>query len=369
MTELELLAWAARPAFVSAGELERILSGPLDWKAVMAHAGNHRMTGLLYRKLSGAREALVPPSVRQTLKEAGYRDAAHSGRLGYWAEKIAGTLSGSGIRVAAVKGLAMAEGYYGGSAGIRPMGDVDLVVDEAALGRTASLLEPLGLQRVPGIQEGWVSLGSGPVELHYPEDHVYWDLKGLLDRARPFGKPYLLPSAEDMLIFSGLHAVLHEPELKLIWLADLAAITAERSRPLDWDRVLDLMKGHPAAPALRRVLAAAHESCGADVPGRVLDRLRSRGLRGRAIAWAMERRRHPSFEFVMTHLLCRHPSSSWEGLFQRLWPTGPRVARRLDSPGESVAAWRLKHCVHVLGRLAAVAGHAVSGLFRASAGS
>jgi hypothetical protein len=264
-------------------------------------------------------------------------------------------LGKAGFKTAALKGLAMIESCYRGDASLRALTDADLLAEEAAQGRAREILVPLGFVPQVGRQEFYQCPDGTLLEIHYQGDYAFWDMRALLQRARPCGRPYLLPSPEDMLIFAGLHTVLHKLELKLVWLSDAEVLAHEG---VDWDKLLSLMEGHPGRPALRRFLLAAKEECGAAVPARVLESLREEGWRARAVDWLLARPPHSWLEPFAAHFLGRHPSVPLSNLFEILWPTGPRLACRVE-PGRSVVLWRLSRPFYVLWRVRGMLGFAL----------
>ncbi|MBI5243715.1 MAG: nucleotidyltransferase family protein [Elusimicrobia bacterium] len=316
-----------------------------------------------------------PPAARKSLAAAFHASAVDGARLCHWAEAAALALARRGFRVAAVKGVAAVGTCYRGEAGLRPMADADILSEDRAQDCARELLAPLGLAPAGGRQEVYTCPGGGLLEIHYQGDYPFWDTGALLRRAVPCGKSYLVPAPEEMLIFSGLHAVLHKMELRPISLADAAAVTLDKDRPLDWDKLLELMKGHPASPGLARYLRAAKDLCGAEVPERVLKGLSGdgralgsavpgarrcsfrggNGWRARAIDWLLAHPAHPWFEPIATHFLGRHPAVPLKGLWEILWPTGPRLRRRVE-PGHGGLLWRLGRPFYLAWRVLGLAG-------------
>ncbi|HAH07120.1 MAG TPA: hypothetical protein DCM05_11475 [Elusimicrobia bacterium] len=312
-----------------------------DWDEVLAEAGREGVPCLLERRLSRVPEGLVPPAVLKTLKGAVYHNVANGARLGHWAERAAEALAKAGLKTCALKGLAMAE------PDLRPMTDADLLAEEAAQGRARDILAPLGFVHQPGRQECYRSPEGDLLEIHYQGDYAFWDMRGMLKRALPCGKPYLLPCHEDMLIFAGLHTVFHKLELKLVWLFDAKALIRDG---VDWGRLLSLMDGHPGRPALAHFLESAREECGAEVPEDVLERLREDGWRSRAVEWILGQPPHPWLEPFAAHFLGRDPAVPLRNLSEILWPTGPRLACRVG-PGQSVLLWRMGRPFYLLWRV------------------
>nr|WP_269205197.1 nucleotidyltransferase family protein [Motilibacter aurantiacus] len=230
----------------------------------MTRARHHRVgpmvrAGLLAGAPGGATSALVEGLRAQHLAaRAGHVRAVHD--LGLVAE----ALDGAGLAWAALKGPVLAASVYPRE-DFRPYGDIDVLVDPAALGRALAVLEGAGFvvldrnwrllrERVLG-ELHLQAPGGSTVDLHWqlvnrPEVRARFRLPTgpLLDRARRVdvaGQHVPVLDPVDTLVHLCVHAGIAGGD-RLLWLADISL--AARAVP-DLGLVLDRAR-HAAADSM-----------------------------------------------------------------------------------------------------------------------
>ena len=148
--EIRVLVGAIR-WFVDAGtedELVELLRGGLDWPALLAQAEREGITGLVAQALEGLaqREDLVPALDRW---HAATRAVAAS-NMSALSELAAlrGMLRREGRRVILLKGAALLQDEYRGHVGLRPLGDIDLLVRPSDVRSVTGWLRSRGYEPV-----------------------------------------------------------------------------------------------------------------------------------------------------------------------------------------------------------------------------
>lgn len=213
--------------------------------------------------------------------------------------QVEGVLAGAGIRPVALKGIALAHGYYP-NPGLRPMDDLDLLVapDElasaltslAAAGWRSSLDRPgLVLEVVHGVE--LVSAQDERLDLH---GHLLQgSLHTALDdrrRARAIelalaDGPLRTLEPTDQLLHVLVHGVESDPPAPR-WLADALMILRACGDSIDWPRLLDdaeaesrLLAVAVALDQLRSAFGTANVALPAQAAQRLAGRRWSRGAR------------------------------------------------------------------------------------------
>lgn len=281
-------AASPRTAELVRGELCRILAArcdpgrldparPRPWAAMAEMAETQRVKPLLYAILRESRLD-VPAAIRADLQAHYYQTVASNA----WCfHEIAGILTafdGAGISIILLKGAALADDVYR-DRGIRPMGDIDLLVPPGDA--------PAAIRIVQG-------LGYAPDRLDpYPDLAAEFECEVMLIRARPprtaieihwslLDSPYYqrhLPMAwfwetaqpvyldghiparilgpEAQLLHLSAHLMLHHgnsdaPELR--WLHDIAEVIQAHAAEIDWTLVLRQAQAADLVIPLQRTL-------------------------------------------------------------------------------------------------------------------
>lgn len=196
-----------------------------------------------------------------------------------------------GIPAAFIKGAASVLDDYRDTA-LRPMGDLDLLVPEAAFPPAMAVLRRAGFtNRLPGglLSKRHVLARHGfshersdgmKVDLHR---HVLWtNLNRSIDgplwpAAREttlHGTPCLLPDPSMRLLVICVHGLRWGPGGSRTWPADAAMLLAAHGDVLDWDAFLREVRARHVVRASREALHYLVDALGAPIPREVLDALR-----------------------------------------------------------------------------------------------
>ena len=252
----------------------------VDWPRLIELAKGHGVLALVARDLKQRGWDGVPPDVVATL--GGYRTMLTARNLSLTRQllEILELLSGRGITALPYKGPVLAAYAYG-DVGIRPFGDLDLILSERDVLPAKELLishgyrslSPRTDERSGGLPRGHaLALGGGPqramVELH-------WRLAPTcpltIDRLLPHIRPFALLDAtvpclcpEQFLLALCVHGGKHAWE-RFEWISGVAHLIA-RHPDLDWERVTAEAKEFRATHSLALGLSLAVAAAGAPVP-------------------------------------------------------------------------------------------------------
>ena len=228
-----------------------------SWASFPAEAERHGMGPLAYRHLQDAGVCL-PTTVSMALMGSYLRHRHDNQVRARVLAQVVGALEADGIPVIVVKGGALAHLLYPDPA-LRPMSDLDLLVDTSDLDRAAGVLRELGMGKPAAdagqhgkglstagvtIEDTWVGieLHSDLFEEGFPVSMTLRDL----DTERltfPVGDHDLVAQTlglEPLLWHLCLHLRFHTTVFlpwRLVWITDIVGIAEERAGHLDWGRV------------------------------------------------------------------------------------------------------------------------------------
>lgn len=294
--------------------LGALLDRPLRWDRVLALSDAHGVTGLMRHALrrSPGCWIRVPEPISVSL------DAHHRAmrrRHLALAQQLAGVLAAAGaagIDPIVLKGAALAATAYPDPA-LRPMVDIDLLIDPAETEAMGRVLAGLGYVRQAGeAPDSAFNSATGYHHLYFDPSgarvsiEVHWRPASAIQqrhalstrllqqrtvRARVVALPGItaararILTPEAQIVYLATHAAQERhvfSELKL--LADIAAVVAAPLPP-NWETVTRLARQARARAATYVALMLARDALGVTIPPRVLAALRP----PRLIRWAIER--------------------------------------------------------------------------------
>jgi hypothetical protein len=245
-----LLACMETPPFdqVKLDHLTQIPTG--EWQEVVKLAGMHNLAPRLYHHLK-QHSLSLPGEVISSLKEAYLNNTARNMRLYHELAKVLRTLLETNLPVIVLKGAALAETVYS-NIGLRPMGDVDLLVRKEDLKNVDRVLRSMGCEA----QGQTRVVLKGFHHFHYTTPRtglsleIHWDLvnadlpfridlEGIWKRAEiaeVSGEKCLILSAEDLLLHLCLHTGRHVQYLQLSMLVDIDEVIRSH-HSIDWTQV------------------------------------------------------------------------------------------------------------------------------------
>jgi hypothetical protein len=239
---------------------------------------------------------LIAWNLRNAAVDAETRLVFRQSQRGMWASNIRifevarpalDALAAAGVRFILLKGVALALTVYD-VPGVRPMGDVDLLIEPAEAARARRILADLGWVPLRRTSERDLPLGHGidlrrpphgALDLHWyllheccwpGADHALWT------RAHPIaaiGPTAFVLGPEDQLLHTCLHGLRWSPVHAGHWIADATRVIAHAGAGLDWTVVVReagaRRLGLQMLEALRVVAACGH----AAVPDHALEAL------------------------------------------------------------------------------------------------
>lgn len=359
--------WTEPPADLP--ERVSAVRGEAAWERLRRAASAEGLAPLLFHRLreKGLLASAAPRAARRLRADYLESTAANLIRLRALARVLA-ALDADAIPCAVLKGAALALLVYE-EPGLRPMGDVDLLVRPEDVARADGALHRLGLDPVDSPPPLPASVPEGPLaSLDYrgtgPETvsfHLHWNLlnstippladpgvlpaAALLGRARDasslFGAPARTLSPPDFLLHLCEH-LLRVPHSasRLVWLGDVDRLL--RRTEIPWQTFVTLARGcllHRAAFLSLR-LAEAH--AGARLPGNPADLLAGEGLRPleRAFLSLALRDFRPPGLAILVHIAHREGIAS-KARFLRaaLLPSRRALGRRRGKEAPAVGLW------------------------------
>jgi hypothetical protein len=251
-----------------------------DWRAVAALAIQQRVGALLL-----SRPGLpFPDAVRAQLRARAEFSAKRGLMLHAAARELVEAAAASQLTVVLLKGLHLSASIYP-SAGLREMGDIDVLVPVGELEAAATMARSLGYapdatlgvahHHMPPMVRGRIS-----VEIHwtlFPDETGHLaDPEGLISRAIPWrlaatGRTL---STEDLLLHICAHAAGHHVfDNGLRPLCDVQAILRRAGDTLDWNAVIERAHLWKMERSLGLMLALTRDYLGVTVPPAVEARL------------------------------------------------------------------------------------------------
>lgn len=266
---------------------------PADWTCAAGWALKLKAGSLFYRALESHchSAALVPTSVRETLRNTYRHLAITNTSLFLAASTILKRMAGDGIPVIALKGLALARNVYGDIA-LRPMCDLDLMVREEDLVRAGRLLLALGYRQECAAWESllkahhhlppFANTHGVMIELHWdivpPNSPIRVDVEGLWERSQLIkleDTEARVLSPEDLLLHLCIHACFHLPTgLDLVPLCDIAGLVRSSEVKIDWQLLVERATRWGGRKCAYLMLLLAQELLGAAPPAGILSAIK-----------------------------------------------------------------------------------------------
>jgi hypothetical protein len=265
----------------------------LDWAELLDQAEAERVAPLLHLAWRGA--GWLPPGAAAALRQAYMASGAQNALLLRDLGRVLDRLAAAGVPALALKGAALLERRYGNPA-LRPMTDIDLLVQAADLGRAQAALAGLGLgpdrqELAPGARlrfENEVRLVgrdplATPVELHWllldaPRYQARLEHGWFWSSAIPVplaGRPGRALGTEAELLYLCAHLGLHHGGQGLLWYHDVAELVHADGAGLDWALLTERAAASELVLPLQSVLARVARDWGCPPPPEALARLRA----------------------------------------------------------------------------------------------
>ena len=270
-------------------EIKRILGEKIDFELLLQKSYWHRISVLVARTLmlSYFRD-LIPAELQTKLKEIRYHNLARNIVLQDELTRILTLFKNENINAIVLKGAALLDSVYK-DISLRPMGDLDILIEEKDLLRAEELVLQQGYQyRVSQqlqdetredcrhLANLWHKEKNVMLEIHHhivsPGDPYYFDIEGFRVRAQSTtisGSKAPIFSPVDMLLHLTINFLLDrrfQSVKALGQLCDISEIIKHYGDKLDWDLLEKTAKEYRLTPSLHFVLYACEQLFGTPVP-------------------------------------------------------------------------------------------------------
>ncbi len=271
-----------------------------QWDLTSQTGGRQEVGALLYASIKtlGMHKA-VSPNVLEFLRGQ-FVATRNANRWAYEAlDELLPRFECAGIPVILLKGCALAATLYAPN-GLRPVGDLDLLVQRQDVGRARTVLGELGYgplaQGLPGgIEDRYAAQQAFWRERAHPSHvEVHWHLversyyrarvpiEWFWERTVPIqlhGRTVRVLSLEALFLHLSIHFAIHHNCRGLKWSYDLALLLANSGRDMDWTELLDAVDRFGLVLPLRAVLETVADTWGIVPPAHVAARLRKATVR------------------------------------------------------------------------------------------
>ena len=304
--------------------------GPDDWRLLAATARREGVAPLLYHALKerrsrgaevqrhrGERSSApllpcspaplprVPPGVQAGLRQAYYATTARNLLIYRELSRILAALRVSPsppLPVILLKGAALAATLYP-SIGLRPMGDLDLLVSEDRLAEAVACLKALGyVEPYPDMVAGLNALAGHHVNLQGGRDihlavELHWTLVSGEHDWRSPSLPWFWQQTEPLpnsqlpihnsqfeiftltptahLLYLCAHLMLQHGEARSVlrWFYDIHLLVTQEGQRIDWDELILRAQKFRWAPALHSALGGTAARFATPLPAGLLESL------------------------------------------------------------------------------------------------
>lgn len=211
----------------------------LDWELFMKLALHHRVYPLVYQRLKGMNESLIPSKVMTSLQQHYHNNVMKMLHLSREMSQLCEALKDNGVRTLLLKGPILATQLYGDLAH-RTSKDLDILVDVDDVERVERVLGQLGYElQDERILENWKKTShhfSYEHKKHSTQIEVHWRLNPHYNKSFSFDllwgrrndvmlshQIYHYLGNEDLLNYLADHGARHG-WFRLRWLMDIARL-------------------------------------------------------------------------------------------------------------------------------------------------
>ena len=305
---LMLLAARSDPDEPARRQMRDLAAGPVDWDRFVTTSVRHGVAPLAHRGLTAALgDSGDGPgaSARAELARLAARSTARNERLLAALSAVLMSLESHAIRPLALKDLGLAIEVFP-EIGLRPLGDLDLLIGRTQYGAVARTLARLGFDSLNAAGASFTLTHGWGHHFRRERDNVWLDIQwNVLQREwdepaagrrsfdpdvlredahpvtlpGPDGATLLVGSPEATLFHLCSHLEGHEYG-ELVLFCDIAESLRRQAAELDWDRVVAIAERFEAKATVYHVLELTRRLLGAPVPSAALAALADDTFRG-----------------------------------------------------------------------------------------
>lgn len=265
-----------------------IINRDISWDKIIIRSNIDGIMPFLYIHLKDQTD-YVPAHIMKKLKRNYEQTFTMNLVFMRFLEELDGILSElKGPDIMVIKGASLLGVIYD-DIGLRPMEDIDILVQRKDMEEVGNILKDLGFSKDP-VYPTTYKRGPISVDLHTDilsshriesrqflaetNNDALWKRSVLLfDK----GSHVFRPSIEDTIIILSFHILKHNFE-RLIWLVDIAEILRKQALYFKWEDLLCIAKDTKAQRAIFYSIISVKNMFGLDVPFRFLKALSPRDM-------------------------------------------------------------------------------------------
>lgn len=322
-----------------------------EWNELVSQACDHGAGPLLFFKLSTlVPDGTIPLSAKKLLHQSFLQSAARNVLIYRQLGILLQAFRDAGIPVIVLKGGYLAEAEYE-EVSLRPMDDIDILLQKNDLGRGEDVLKSIGYDSLrPFIPEvdsvhhqhilPFTHENGIPVEVHWnifdPQEPFHEDVDGLWQRSSPCtiaGVDARVLCLEDMLLHLSIHSAYHHCfDLGLIKLYDISLLLQNHGDDLDWQGLFERAEKWGFDRCLLLTLHIVSDLLGAYLSGEAETTVNNAVLEPEVVQLAVEQLFKPesgtTFSPTMTDFVGKEGGLN-KGIFllSRIFPSKMEMAR------------------------------------------
>jgi hypothetical protein len=262
----------------------------VPWESLGALAEMEGITGFLYHHMKSlGLLGMLPKSLKGSIQEIYNQTKQHTLAVAAEAKSLSARVEKAGIPLVALQGLSLLSVY--GNPGLRPLGDVDLMVKQGYRECFTALLRKSGYQNLIMTYPNIFCKGEIKIDLHthilnlnrikarsylFPRDltHMWERATPLFDQVRGI----LMLNPSDNFIALSAHALKHSYS-RLIWLVDLHELLLQLIQDVDgWESLVASARFWRQEKVVLYALILMEGIFGLKVPFRIKSGLRIHSL-------------------------------------------------------------------------------------------
>lgn len=317
----------------------------IKWLELLHILKAHWVLPLLYWHTGKLPDEFRPPEpVFDNMRTAFQWSRARCFHMERQLQEIVPAFNDEGVRMVVLKGPALGRTVYPDPA-LRPSSDLDLLVRPEQFIRAREILKGVGYKcefklfevfKDFHCEEVFIKLTNSrvarPVEIH-------WDLQPFFGKKRGNGVKELFQKTiaadtvdmtfetlhpVDTLIHAASHlTMVHNQDMRLIWIYDIALLAQNLEAPGDWEMLQDRSSDWGARQAVETALKLAQIVTGLELPGRFSNFStwpKPEEADVTAMAYALNRHRRPDIRFKLRLSACSNSQQKARFLFRFIVP-------------------------------------------------
>lgn len=315
------------------------------------------LSALLYYSIknTGLSDSL-PPEFVSGLARHYYNNASFNLFAQEKLNEVLAAFETAGIDTIVLKGLSLMDTVYPNIA-VRPITDIDLLIEESDFPRAKNKLNELGYACEEYCREDFYN-GEIAIDIHSSilnsvrvksrhktceiDNAELWRDSGSIALS---GRKVRVLSPEDQLISLCLHLFYHHGLKRLIWFVDICALLNAYENVFDWARFLDKCRRFRVKSPVYYCLIAAEIKIGIRVPREILEKLKPPAeniLTRKILDLAIHKDISEKVRFYFILLSLEKLKDKLLYLFEIILPR-PSVLRAVYLPGYSLLRLYLFH--------------------------